>query len=509
MDIYLIYCFGMSEHNLPSKYDISWEHDIYDLWMKHNLFSPEVVRQHQKDNSFAIDDIFSIPLPPPNVTGKLHLGHAMMLAVEDAMIRHARMQGKDTIWIPGTDHAGISTQVVVEKKLFNDEKKTRHDLWREAFLHKVWEWVKEHRSTIVGQIKAMWSSLDRDREQFTMSEKLSRAVRKSFSILAKQDKIYHDTYIINRCPRCQTVLSDLEAVYKEKETKLHYLKYFVVNENGDASSDFITVATIRPETIFGDVAVAVHPEDKRYKKNIGKKVLIPLVNREIPIIADEYVDIEFGTWALKITPCHDPHDFEIGAKHKLPLDLFSFDKTGKYTDLAWNYESKDVSKTLNELFAELEKNMFLLKSEKYTSKVPECDRCATRIEPMVSQQRFVDIKDMAKKSIDAVSNGKTTFHPQRFNKMFFNWMGCISRQLRWGHRIPVWHCQDCQESHVLDEDALITSFGENINSKYKILSIIVFNLIADSRLHVEFNIDGINIIPILFLKLVEIFFDFG
>jgi len=481
----------MSEQNLPSKYDINWEHDIYDLWMKHNLFSPEVVRQYQKENNFNINQTFSISLPPPNVTGKLHLWHAMMLAVEDAMIRYARMQGKDTIWIPGTDHAGISTQVVVEKKLFKDEWKTRHDIGREAFLDKVWTWVKEHRSTIVSQIKAMWSSLDRDREQFTMSERLSRAVRKSFSILAKQDKIYHDTYIINWCPRCQTVLSDLEAIYKEKEAKLYYLKYFIVDQN---TSDFITVATIRPETIFWDVAIAVHPDDNRYKKFIWQKVTIPLTNRTIPVISDEYVDIDFWTWALKITPCHDPHDFEIWSKHKLPLDLFAFDKTWKYTDLAWWYSNKDVKQNMDKLFKELEDMWFLLKSENYKSKVPECDRCSTRIEPMVSQQWFVDVNDMAKKSIDTVNTWKTKFHPQRFNKMFFNWMDnirpwCISRQLRWWHRIPVWHCQDCQESHVLDEDKLLDLLSKKHESKYKILTMISFNLIADSRLQNKFSID--------------------
>jgi len=296
--IFFIVCIVAMPSNLdqfPSKYDSSCEKEMYQLWTQHDLFHTETVRVHQEDAGFAVDEQFCIPLPPPNVTGKLHLGHAMMLSVEDTMIRHARMLGKETLWIPGTDHAGISTQVVVEKNLFETENKTRHDLGREAFLGKMRDWVKIHRSTIVNQTKSMGSSLDRHREQFSMSEQLSRAVRKSFSILYHDHKVYHDSYIINRCPRCQTVLSDLETDYKDKDAQLNHLRYFIADANGQPTEEFLTVATIRPETIFGDVAVAVHPEDSRYQHLIGKKVLIPLVNRPIPVIADPYVEMDFGT----------------------------------------------------------------------------------------------------------------------------------------------------------------------------------------------------------------------
>jgi len=295
----------MSE--FTKKYDQNIEEEIYRNWLKNNLFSPE---EQEKIKWKPIKEKFVISMPPPNVTGVLHIWHAMSLTVQDIMIRHARMKGKKALRIPWTDHAWIATQVVVEKKLNKEKNLSRHDLGREKFLWQVWDWVKYSRNTILRQMKIMWASCDWNREQFTLSEKLSRAVRKSFVNLYNQTKIYQSSYIINWCPRCQTVLSDIEVDYKEVNSKLYYIRYFI-----EWKGDFITIATVRPETIFGDVAIAVHPKDRRYKKLIWKNVLIPIINKPIPIIWDETVETDFGTGALKITPAHDPVDYEIGKRH--------------------------------------------------------------------------------------------------------------------------------------------------------------------------------------------------
>ncbi len=476
--------------DFPSKYDWTDEEQVYKFWQEQNLFNPETVAKLRKNSATCktvsetniLNEKFMIPLPPPNVTWNLHIGHSMMLAIQDAMVRFARMQWKDTLRVPWTDHAGISTQVVVEKQLAK-QNITRHQLWREKFLEKVWDWAKKSRNTIISQTKKMWSSLDWTREQFTMSEKLSRAVRKSFSHLYDKWKIYHWSYIVNRCHRCQTVLSDIEVKYKEQQSKLYYLKYYFVDQSWNLTDKYLVVATVRPETIFADVAIAVNPNDLRYSNLIWQKVRVPLTQRNIPIITDEHVEIEFGTWALKITPSHDPADFEIWQKHNLPLDLFAIDKDWKLTDLAWKYAWKLYSEVFDNIIEELKSTNSLEKIEEYINNTPRCERCWTRLEPLISKQRFVDVSEVAKKSIEKVENEAVTIHPQRFNKIFFNWMKdikprCISRQLRRWHRIPVWHCDNCNYEEVLDEDKLKNA---------SILEQIIFNLIADSKLSVEFD----------------------
>ncbi len=473
----------------PKKYNPDFEPKIYQYWEKKSYFSPEKLEEIK----WKLDDRFVISMPPPNVTWVLHLWHAVMLAIEDAMIRYNRLKWKKTLWIPWTDHAWIATQVVVEKQLA-EKKLTRHDLGREKFLNKVWDWVKYSRSTIISQIKKMWSSCDWSREQFTLSEKLSRAVRKSFSNLYQRWKIYKSNYIVNWCPRCQTVLSDIEVKYKEEKWKLYYIRYFV-----EGKGSYITVATTRPETMFGDVAVAVHPKDKRYKKFIWKNVLIPIVNVPIPVIADEHVDPTFGTWALKITPTHDPDDFEIAQRHNLPMNKYAIDKQGKFTseagpDFAW----RDVYQDFDRVIRYLEEIDNLEKVEEHVHKVPYCDRCWTRIQPMVSLQWFVDVSEAAQASIEAVKSWVVKIHPDRFNKTYFDWLEnikpwCISRQLRWGHRIPVWQCESNHINVFDDEKVLELIWNKKWNA---ILTMIIFNLIADSRLKPTFSLE--QLIDLLF-----------
>jgi len=467
----------------PKKYSHDFEPKIYQYWEKKWYFSPEKLEEIK----WELKDRFVISMPPPNVTWVLHLGHALMLAIEDAMIRYNRLKWKKTLWIPWTDHAWIATQVVVEKKLAKEQKLTRHDLGREKFLNIIWDWVKYSRSTIISQIKRMWSSCDWSREQFTLSEKLSRAVRKSFSNLYDKWKIYKSNYIVNWCPRCQTVLSDIEVQYKEEKWKLYYIRYFV-----EWKWVYIPVATTRPETMFADVAVAVHPKDKRYKKYIWKKVIIPIINRSIPVIADESVDPTFWTGALKITPTHDPDDFLIAQKHNLPMDKYAIDKDWKFTseagpDFAW----RDVYKDFDRIITYLEEIDNLEKIEDYVHKVPYCSRCWTRIQPMTSLQWFVDVSEAAKASIEAVKSWVVKIHPDRFNKTFFEWLEnikpwCISRQLwRW-HRIPVWQCEKWH-INVFDDDKIFDLIRNEKGNK--ILTMIIFNLIADSRLKPHFSLE--------------------
>ncbi len=481
----------MSDNKFPKRYNFDFEDQIYEYWLKKWYFSPEKLEEIK----WKLKEKFVIPMPPPNVTGVLHIGHALMLAIEDAMVRYARMKWKKTLRIPWTDHAWIATQVVVEKKLAKEEWKTRHDLWRENFLERVWDWVRFSRSKIISQIKRMWASCDWSREQFTLSERLSRAVRKSFSNLFRKWKIYQWEYIVNWCPRCKTVLSDIEVKYKEEEGKLYYIKYFVVGK-----WEAITVATTRPETIFADVAIAVNPKDKRYKKYIWKQVYIPIVNRPIPVIADEEVDPSFGTGALKITPTHDADDFEIWKRHNLPMDRFAIDWDWKFTELApdvfvWKY----VDEVFDNLIQYLDEIWNLEKVEDYKHNVPHCDRCDTVIQPMVSKQWFVDVKEFAEKSIEAVKKWDTKILPDRFNKVFFDWLTnirpwCISRQLWWWHRIPVWTCSD-GHINVFDDEIIFEKYlKEELNTSI-LLSLIIFNLVADSRLSYKFNIeDLINIL---------------
>ncbi len=480
------------------KYDPSIEQEVYKRWENYELFSPEWTKNY-KDIG---DEKFVITMPPPNVTGVLHLGHALMLAIEDAMVRYARMSWKETVWIPGTDHAWIATQAVVEKKLKN-EGVNKYSLWRDKFVDKVWEWSKASKDTITSQIMKMWASCDWSREHFTLSESLSRAVRKSFVNLYQKWKIYKWDYIVNWCPKSQTVISDIEVDYKEEQTKLYYIRYFV-----EGKWDSIPVATIRPETIFGDVAVAVNPKDRRYKKFIWKNVLIPIVNRPIPVIADEYVDVTFGTWALKITPTHDPNDYEIWKKHNLPMDKFSIDKDGYFTSLAWEFEWYPREDVMENLEQTLDEIWNIEKIEKYNTKIPYSDRYDTKIQPMLSSQWFVDVEEAARKSMEYVDEEKIKIYPQKFKKIFYNWLEeckpwCISRQQRRGHRIPVWYCEN-NHKNVFDEDTVFLSSNNSVDDetlKSRILSMMIFNLIADERLPNPFNIE--ELVNVLFEDTLE------
>lgn len=466
----------MTKREFPASFDHTTTKQLYDQREAKKLFTPN--DNHKYDGSFVI------PIPPPNVTGILHLGHAMTMTLEDIMIRHARMNNKKALRVPGTDHAGISTQVVVEKKVAKEEGKSRHQFERNEFINKIRDRASSCRSTIVNQTKLMGSACDWTREQFTLSEKLSRAVRKSFVNLANAQKIYQANYIVNRCPRCQTVLSDIEVAYNDITGKLYYVQYF--NPEKTAS---ITVATSRPETMFGDVAIAVHPEGQR-KERIGKTVCIPVSNKEIPVISEDSVALDFGTWALKITPVHDPVDFALGQKHNLPLDIFAFDKAGIWSELAGVFAGKHIKKDFDEFIEYLQTNGLLTKTEEYPTTVPHCERCNTRVEPLVSKQRFVDVKEYADKSIDAIKTGETTIHPARFNKTFFDRLEnirpwCISRQLRRGHRIPVRYCEKWH-THPMDEDIF---FQNTSQTEWYVLGHMIFNLIADDRLGKTFSIE--------------------
>ena len=479
-------------------YDHETEKEIYEYWHKNWFFAPE-----EKENDDR--ETFFISMPPPNVTWVLHIWHSMMLALEDAMVRFHRMKWKKTLWIPGTDHAGIATQVVVEKNILAKTWKSRHDLWRINFTEKVWDWVSYSRSTILSQVKQMGASCDWWREQFTLSEKLSRSVRKIFKEMHAEKKIYRDSYIVNRCTRCKTVLSDLEVDYKEKDWKLIYIKYFIVSK-----WDSLTVATTRPETIFADVAIAVNPRDRRYKKFIWKMAYIPIINKEIPIIWDDDVDPVFGTWALKITPTHDPDDFVIAKRHKLPKDIYAIDNDWKLTKEAWNLEWLDANDCLETLLIYLEDIWNLEKVEDYTNKVPLCGRCGCVIQPMVSSQWFVRVQESVNKCINVVSKKEVEIIPSRFEKVYYSWMEkirpwCISRQLRWWHRMPVWYCKK-KHVNVFDEDDIFDNFCENIgknDNEWKSngnvwLEMMIFNVVADGRMQNPFNIE--QVIDVLYSK---------
>lgn len=409
----------------------------YDYWLKKDYFHSEV------DNS---KKPFCIVLPPPNITGSLHLGHALNATIQDILIRWKRMQGYNALWIPGTDHAGIATQMVVERELLK-EGKSRWDLGREKFLERVWDWKEKYGNTIVEQLKKLGVSCDWKRFRFTMDEVYSKAVIKAFVELYKKGYIYRGERIINWCPRCRTAISDLEVRYVEESSYLWYIKYPFYDEEG-----YIVISTARPETMLGDTAVAVNPEDDRYKHLIGKKVILPLVGRVIPIIGDEAVDPSFGTGALKVTPAHDADDFEIGKKHN--LDFVSvIDEKGFMNENAGKYKGLSVLECRKKIEEDLEKEGFLLKKEVYVHDVATCDRCGTLIEPMISKQWFMKMDNLANPAILAVEEGKVKFIPDRWKKVYFDWMynikdWCLSRQLWWGHRIPAWYCNDCGHINV-------------------------------------------------------------
>jgi valyl-tRNA synthetase len=420
----------------PKNIEKKW----YNFWLDKEYFKAEA-----KSNKPP----YCIVIPPPNVTGSLHIGHALDITLQDIIIRWKRMCGYNTLWLPGTDHAGIATQNVVEKAL-QSQGIDRHTLGREKFVEKVWEWKRLYGGTIINQLKSMGASCDWSRERFTLDEGLSRAVKEVFIRLYEEGLIYRGDYIINWCPRCHTALSDLEVEHEEIKGKLYYIKYNFAREKGH-----ITVATTRPETYLGDTAVAVNPEDQRYKDLIGKTVKLPIINREIPIIADEFVDSSFGTGVVKVTPAHDPNDFEIARRHNLPfINIMTGD--GKMSDEAGPYRGQDRYECRRNVLNDLEDLGKLEKITDHELAIGHCYRCKTVVEPYLSKQWFVKIKPLAEEAIKAVRDGRVKIIPSGWENSYFDWMEnikdwCISRQIWWGHRIPVWYCRRCKETIVSRE----------------------------------------------------------
>lgn len=427
---------NLSSRYAPQEVEDKW----YQYWLEGDYF---------RADPNPAKEPFTIVIPPPNVTGKLHMGHALDNTLQDILIRWHRMLGDETLWLPGTDHAGIATQAVVEKHLA-EQGLSRHELGREKFLEKVWEWKEIYEKNIIDQLKSLGASLDWSRLRFTMDEGLSKAVEEVFISYYEKGLIYRGDYIINWCPRCSTAISDLEVNYEEKESHLWHLRYPLKD------GEYIEVATTRPETMLGDTAVAVHPEDERYRDMIGKVVILPLMNREIPIIADEYVDKEFGTGAVKVTPGHDPNDFEMGQRHDLPI-IEVIDKEGNMTEEAGGFAGLSREEARKIVVEALDSAGVLIKVEPHHHSVGSCDRCDTIIEPLVSTQWFLKTKELVKPAVEAVDEDQTTFVPERFTKVYKHWMEnirdwCISRQLWWGHRIPAYYCQDCNEMIVSQEE---------------------------------------------------------
>jgi valyl-tRNA synthetase len=431
----------MASKVLEKSYD---PHQVEDRWY----------RYWEERGYFGADEnseqkAYSIVIPPPNVTGVLHIGHALNNTLQDILIRFKRMEGCNVLWMPGTDHAGIATQNVVEKQLL-EEGLNRHTLGREKFIERVWKWKEQSGGTIISQLKKLGASCDWNRERFTMDKGLSEAVKVVFVHLYQEGLIYRSHYIINWCPRCQTALSDLEVEHREVLGKLYHLKYPFKDNNR-----FVVVATTRPETMFGDTAVAVNPEDERYHGVVGKKIILPVVNREIPVIGDPYVDIEFGTGCLKITPAHDFNDFEIGLKHGLE-QIKVIDEAGRMNENAGPYQGKDRFECREQIVEDFERDGILIKVEDYRHVVGHCYRCRAIVEPNLSLQWFVKTKPLAKTAIEAVRNGRTRIVPEIWKKIYFEWMEnirdwCISRQIWWGHRIPAWYCDHCGEVIVSKE----------------------------------------------------------
>lgn len=416
------------------------EENLYEEWERKGYFTPTIDKSKKP---------FTIVIPPPNVTGRLHMGHALNNTLQDILIRWKRMQGIPALWLPGTDHASISTEAKVVAKL-KAEGKTKYEIGREEFLKESWDWTHKYGGKIVEQLRKLGCSCDWTRERFTLDEGLSEAVLESFMQYYEKGLIYRGERIINWCPKCNTTISDIEIVYSEKEGKLWHIMYPVKD-----SSEYIVVATTRPETMLGDTAVAVHPDDERYKHLVGKTVILPLMNREIPIVADEYVEKEFGTGAVKITPAHDPNDFEVGLRHNLPvIKVFNNDVT--INENGGQYEGLDRYEARDQIVKDLDNLKLLIKIEPHTHNVGACERCSTIIEPIVSKQWFVKMKPLAEPAMEVVRNQTIKFFPERLEKIYFNWMEniqdwCISRQLWWGHRIPAYYCLDCDEVMVSKE----------------------------------------------------------
>lgn len=433
----------------PKRVEDRW----YNYWKEIGAFRAEVDPSKER---------FSMVIPPPNVTGSLHMGHALDQALQDVLARWKRMQGYNTLWLPGTDHAGIATQIKVEERLREEEGLTRHDLGREAFLERVWSWKEYYRDNIVGQLERLGASCDWSRERFTMDEGCSKAVRTVFVQLFEKGLIYQGNYIVHWCPHCQTTLSDLEVEHVDTDGNLWHIRYPFVDGSG-----YAVVATTRPETMLGDTAVAVNPDDERYRHLIGRRVRLPIVNREIPIIADEFVDPKFGTGMVKVTPSHDPNDFEMGQRHNLDqVKVIGLD--AKMTDAAGDYAGLDRYECRRRLVADLDAQGWLVKTEPHSHAVGRCYRCNTVVEPLLSRQWFVKMKPLAEPAIQVVKEGKVRFVPERFSKNYLHWMEnirdwCISRQLWWGHRIPVWTCHDCGEVFAATEDPTACRKCESAN----------------------------------------------
>lgn len=456
------------EHNIPKVYDpASVEKKWYEFWEKNRYFHAEPEPGKKP---------FSIVIPPPNITGKLHMGHALDNTLQDILIRWHRMMGDNTLWMPGYDHAGLATQIKVEEVLKKEEGKTRFDLGREEFVKRVWAWKEEYGDRIINQLKCLGISCDWERKRFTMDEGCSRAVRETFVSLFEKGLIYKGTRITNWCVNCHTALSDIEVEHEDTPGHLWYVRYPVVGEE----DTYLTIATTRPETIPGDTAVAVNPEDERYAKLIGKTLRLPILNREIPVIADSYVDTKFGTGAVKITPSHDPNDYEMGLRHNLP-EIVVIGKDGVMTEEAGPFAGLERYECRKQIVARLKEEGYLVKIEEHSHAVGHCQRCHNIVEPLVSTQWFVKMQPLVKAAVDCVTDGHTQFVPERFTKNYTGWMEnihdwCISRQIWWGHRIPVWYCDDCGEmsasrtdlekcpkcgsTHIhQDEDALDTWFS--------------------------------------------------
>lgn len=426
----------MSKADMPSTYDPRLvEEKMYRHWEDCGYFHPVANN---------VQEPFCIVMPPPNITGQLHMGHALDNTMQDILTRWRRMQGYNALWLPGTDHAGIATQAKVEESLVS-EGLSRYDIGREEFLKRVWAWKEKYGSRITTQLRRLGASCDWQRERFTMDEGCSEAVLEVFIKLYERGLIYRDYYITNWCPKCHTTISDIEVEHLDLPGHFYHIRYPFKDGSGD-----VVLATTRPETMLGDVAVAVHPDDQRYKDIVGKILILPLVGREMPVITDEYVDPSFGTGVVKITPSHDPNDFEVGKRHNLP-QVAVIDKEGKMNEEAGpRYQGLDRYECREKILLDLEAEGFLVKVEDHSHAVGHCYRCSTVIEPMLSRQWFVKMKPLAEPAIEAVKDGRIRFVPERFTKIYLNWMEnirdwCISRQLWWGHRIPVWYCLDCDE----------------------------------------------------------------
>jgi valyl-tRNA synthetase len=432
----------MPDSTLPKTYDFrSTEQRLYRWWEDHGWFAP--TNDPNRPDFDAARTPFVISIPPPNVTGELHLGHAMFVAVEDLMIRYHRMRGEPTLWVPGADHAGIATQLQVEKDLLRLEEVTREELGREKFVERCWAWKEKYGDIIYDQLRRLGASCDWSRVRFTLDDGLSRAVREAFVRLHEKGLVYRGPRLINWSPGLKTAVSDLEVEYSEEPGTLYYFKYRV-----KGTDDFLPVATTRPETILGDVAVAVHPDDERYRRLVGGTALVPILDREIPVIADEAVDREFGGGALKITPGHDFTDYEIGARHNLPI-ISVLDREARVTAAGGPYQGMDRFECRDKLWADMQAAGLTLKTEPYMLNVPRSQRGGEIVEPMVSTQWFVTIEPLAKAALQAVKDGRIRIVPEHFEKVYFNWLDasrirdwCISRQLWWGHRIPIWYCPD-------------------------------------------------------------------